>query len=361
MNELSVNICESEKSYPIYITNCEIQDLVKTVLDYIGQNNYVIVISKKVYNLYKNLLSFPKDKLYILKDGEQEKNIKNYEKIINFTLKKKLTRKDYIIALGGGVVGDITGFVASTYKRGIKFIQIPTTLLACTDSSVGGKTAINSVMGKNLVGTFYQPDAVFIYTNFLKTLDNAQFKSGMGEVLKYGFIEKSTQVEQDYNLINFLNNNIEKIMNRDNLTLQELIEICIKLKISVVQKDEKESGLRKILNYGHTYAHAVETITKYKKFTHGECVVEGIYKALNIAYNLNYIDKEYYYLCIDLIKKFGYKPMPKFNKNTIIDIIKSDKKATTDNISYILPIGYAQVKEFLFSHNELNKTLFSGD
>lgn len=357
MEKLEVNIKEKNLSYPIIINNDDIENLKFTILNQIGNKNYIVIFSQKVHKLYSKLLNFPKDKIFILKDGENEKNFKNYKKILNFALSKKLTREDAIIAIGGGVIGDIAGFAASTYMRGINFIQVPTTLLACTDSSVGGKVAVNSKYGKNLIGAFYQPKAVFINVNFLKTLDERQFKSGLGEVVKYGFIENSCLQNNEYSLINFLTENYKKILSKDILTMIELIKICISLKIAVVEQDEKESGLRKILNFGHTYGHAVETITNYKKYTHGECVAEGIYYALNLAIKLNLIDKEYKFLCEDLLKKFDFNSMPHFDKNKIIQIISSDKKATDKYISFILPYEYAKVKEQHFTREELSSLL----
>ena len=241
--------------------------------------------------------------------------------------------------------------------RGINFIQVPTTLLAATDSSVGGKVAINTKYGKNLVGAFYQPKAVFININFLKTLDEKQYKSGLGEVLKYGFIEKSCKPQEDAHLINFLTEHYEKILSKDTLTLKNLIKMCIELKIAVVEQDEKENGLRRILNYGHTYGHAVETLTKYRKYTHGQCVVEGICFALKLALSLNLIDKEYKFLCEDLIKKFGYEPLIKFNKDKILKVMTSDKKATDEHIKFILPCSYATVKEQDFTPEELKEMI----
>lgn len=357
MLQINVEIKEKEISYPIIINNEDISNLKNSIFDKIGTKNYIVIFSQKVYKLYSKILDFPKDKTFILKDGEGEKNFKNYAKILDFALRKKLTRQDYIIAIGGGVVGDIAGFAASTYMRGIKFIQVPTTLLACVDSSVGGKTAIDTKYGKNLIGSFYQPNYVIINANFLKTLDERQFKSGLGEVVKYGFIEKNCTPENEPHLLNFLNENIEKILSRDILTLKELIKICITLKAKVVEKDEKEGNLRKILNFGHTYAHAIETITKYKKFTHGECVAQGIKFALNLALKLNFIDKEYKFLCDDLLKKFNFKQIPQYDKNKIINLMTSDKKATQNHIIFILPTKYATVEEHQFTQNEL-KELF---
>ena len=357
MINLSVNIKGIELNYPIYISNNDLSELKNTVADEINHKNYIVVFSEKVYKLYSKILDFPKDRTLVLKDGEAEKNPKNYFKILDFALKNKLKREDSIIAIGGGVIGDVTGFAASTYMRGINFVQIPTTLLAATDSSVGGKVAINTKYGKNLIGAFYQPKAVFINTNFLKTLDEKQYKSGLGEVLKYGFIEKSCRPNNEAQLINFLSEHYEKILSRDFLTLMDLIKMCIELKIAVVEQDEKENGLRKILNYGHTYGHAVETISGYRKYTHGQCVIEGICYALKFAQSLNMIDKEYKFLCEDLIKKFGYEPLPKFNKEKIINIMTSDKKATDEHIKYILPCSYATVTEHSFTAGELKEMI----
>lgn len=357
MSVLTVDIAKSGKNYPIFINNSDLSSLKDSILEYLGAKNYIVVINKTVYKLYSKILKFPKENIFIVKDGESQKNFNTYKKILEFALKKNLTREDAIIAIGGGVVGDLTGFVTSTYMRGISYIQVPTTLLACTDSSVGGKTAINTKYGKNLVGTFYQPDAVFINVNFLKTLNICQYKSGLGEVIKYGFIEKNCDCTQDFNLLNYLDVNVEKILERDILILQELIEMCIKLKIAVVQKDEKESNLRKILNLGHTYAHAIETITNYKRYTHGQCVIEGIKKALDISFNLNLIDKEYKFLSLDLIKKYGYKSLPNYNINKVLDLIKKDKKAKQGCISYVLPCDYAKVEIKVITFEQLREIL----
>lgn len=350
---LNVKISEKEKQYSIHINNKDISLLKSSAIEAINNKNYIVIISKKVNDLYGKILDFPGENLFILKDGEQEKNYKNYLKILDFALKKDLKREDAIIAIGGGVVGDLGGFAASTYMRGIKYIQIPTTLLACTDSSVGGKTAINTKYGKNLVGTFYQPDEVFINVNFLKTLDDKQYKSGLGEVLKYAFIEKSCLCEEEQNLMNFLSENDQKILNKDILTLRELVEKCIKLKISVVNKDEKENGLRRILNYGHTYAHALENITRYKKYTHGESVAYGILYALNLAYKMGKIDKEYKFLCEDILSKYGFNQIPKYDNSKIIKIMEKDKKAINEGIYYILPDNYSSVGTFLLTTEQI--------
>ena len=357
MAVLNVNITEKKKSYPIFLSNDNLENLQAVIMEQLGNSNFIVVISKKVYKLYASVLNFPKDKTLVLKDGESQKNIHILERILDFALKHKLTRNDGIIAIGGGVVGDMAGFAASVYMRGINYIQVPTTLLACTDSSVGGKTAVNTNYGKNLIGTFYQPKAVFINVNFLKTLDERQFKSGLGEVVKYGFIEKSCGCSEELNLMNYLSEHFNKVLERDILTLLELISICIKLKIAVIEKDELEGGLRRILNYGHTYAHALEKITNYRKYTHGECVLTGLKKAINIAFNLGKIDKEYKFLCEDIINKFHFREIPQYDKNKIIELMLTDKKADKNSVKYILPIGYAEVEAFDFTKDELKNIL----
>lgn len=349
MINLSVNIQKQKKSYPILINNIETSAIKNDILKYVRGKKFVVIISQKVDKLYGKSLGFDKKCKFVLKDGEKQKNFKNYKRIIDFCLKTKLTRDDAIIAIGGGVVGDIAGFAASTYMRGIDLIQIPTTLLACVDSSVGGKTAIDTSYGKNLVGTFYQPKVVFINTNFLKTLDIRDFKTGLGEVVKYAFIEKSCMSGEEFNLINFLDENVKEIFEFDNRTLQELIRMCISLKISVVEKDEKESSLRRILNFGHTYGHAVEKLTGYKKFTHGECVVAGIIFAFNLALKNNLVDKNYVYFMEDVMKKFDFKQIPPYDLKKVIPLMKTDKKSTDEFIRFILPVDYSTVKEFKFN------------
>lgn len=340
---IEVKIKSEEKSYPIFIENEAVSDLQKKVFS--NLENYLVIISAKVEKLYGRQLNLPKERKFILKDGEKEKNFSNYKKILEKALRLKLTRKSAIIAIGGGVAGDLAGFAASTYMRGIDFIQIPTTLLACVDSSVGGKTAIDTKFGKNLIGTFYQPKAVYINPKFLKTLDDRQFKTGLGEVVKYSFIEKSCKCDEELNLINFLNEKTENILDRDEKTLSKLIEICIKLKKSVVEKDEKESGLRRILNFGHTYGHAIEQITNYK-YTHGEAIVEGMKFAFNLALKKELIDKSYKFFAEDVIKKFDFRQIPQFKLEKMVNLMLTDKKSDGKNITFILPTGYSTVDAF---------------
>lgn len=334
------------KEYIIDISDCCFEKLNQEIYELTKNQKRLVIMSKKVYKLYSGDLNFNDDEIYVFPDGEKEKNYKNYLKILNRAYNMGLTRSDVIIAVGGGVVGDIAGFAASTYMRGIDFIQIPTTLLAAVDSSVGGKTGIDLPSGKNIIGTFYQPKKVIINTNFFNTLDERQYKSGLGEVLKYAFIEESCEYDVPQFLYEFLTLGCEKIMQREPLTVIRMIEYCLNLKIAVVSKDEKEGGLRKILNFGHTLGHALETITKYKKYTHGQAVVYGMFFIIEWAYKKEYINYSYYRLSLDLLEKYGFKPLDDYYpENKLIEIMKKDKKATSDKITFIIPSDKKQVRE----------------
>lgn len=347
---IEVDISQTQsKKYSIYIDRTDLSDL-KITLDNISKNRKrLIVFSEKVYKIYGQTFGFNKSEIFVLKDGEQYKNLKSYKKIIERMIELKLSRKDLIIAIGGGVVGDMTGFAAATYMRGIDFVQVPTTLLACVDSSVGGKTAIDMPCGKNFVGAFYQPRAVYINLNFLTTLDEVQYKSGLGEVIKYAFIEKNCNCEKYFNLLNMLETNREKIGNKDFDFLEQIITICLKLKSSVVAQDEKEKGLRKILNFGHTFAHALEEETKYRRYTHGYAVVLGIMYVFNYALENNFVNKKYYDNAFTLLTVYGYD-VPNFyfvNKKNVLNYMKTDKKSDGKTVTFILPSDIGEVFEYI--------------
>lgn len=351
--ELQVKVA-SGRDYPIFIDNEPIEGLKERILKHTNANKILVIISEKVNKLYGSKFDINNSVKFVLKDGENQKNFRNYIKILNFALKNKLERKDAIVAIGGGVVGDIAGFVAATYLRGIDFIQIPTTLLSCVDSSVGGKVGINTDYGKNLVGAFYQPKVVFCNLNFLDTLDERQFKTGLAEVLKYAFIEKSCHTLHKYNFYDFLNENVDVIYSRDKEILSKIIEISLQLKLTVVAHDEKEKGLRRILNFGHTYAHAVEAITNYKKYTHGEAVAIGMVFAINLAFREGVISNEYKNQALEFIEKYNIvRKTPDFNKEKMISIMKSDKKSENNRIKFILPVSKSKVDVFDINPNEV--------
>lgn len=342
-------------NYDIEISDNSFEKLMQDINALTCRQKRLFVISKKVYNLYKTFLNITEDELLILPDGEKEKNISNYIKILETSVQRGLTRNDVMIAIGGGVIGDLTGFAASTYMRGIDYIQVPTTLLAMVDSSVGGKTAIDLKSGKNLAGTFYQPKAVLININFLKTLDKKQYMSGLGEVLKYAFIENVCGYSQQLFVFDYLTLCRDQVFDYDSVTIIRIIDYCLKLKIAVVNKDEKESSLRRVLNFGHTLGHALETATNYRKYTHGEAVVLGIFFALNIAYKTELITYSYYRQSIELLEKYGFRYFrisKKFNPEKLINLMKKDKKAQSDGIVFILPCDKKAVKIVKLSPKE---------
>jgi 3-dehydroquinate synthase len=290
-------------------------------------------ITKKVSSICR---SSAKVSNIILKQGEKAKSIQNFQKILNFLALNNFDRSDVIIAVGGGVIGDVSGYSASSYLRGIKFIQIPTTLLAQVDSSVGGKTAINISTGKNLVGAFYNPKGVIIDTEVLNTLPEREFKAGLAEVIKYGLI-------QNKYLLSLLKNNTKKIQSMSGRIIEEIIFESIKTKSKVVTKDEKENGIRAILNFGHTFGHAIEAEGKYKKILHGEAVAKGMIIASKISYLENLISSK------DLIKIQALLEAYEFDLSTgqykyaeLKPFIFRDKKIKAGKLNLVLLDGISK-------------------
>ena len=271
---------------------------------------------------------------YIVNPGEDAKSIDVYEKIIEYCVKINLSRKSLLIALGGGVVGDLGGFIASTYMRGIDFVQVPTTLLAQVDSSIGGKTGINIGNFKNIIGTFYQPKLTYTNSQALETLSDEEFKGGMSEVIKYSLI-------YDYEFLDYLIENSKDILNKDKEKLYYVVKKCASIKAEVVGKDEKESGLRKILNFGHTFGHGVE---KLCKISHGFAISIGMNMAFKLSLKENLITQEYYekFLkvceCYDLPLNFE-----EIEASRVLNIMKSDKKNSFAKINLVLPVGLGKV------------------
>ncbi len=292
-------------------------------------------ISKKFISKIKKSLNKKKIFIFYFKANEINKNIDYINKILDFLLKKNFLRDDCIISVGGGITGDISSFAASLFKRGIKFINIPTTLLAQVDSSIGGKTGVNTKYGKNLIGSFYQPNLVISDTQFLKTLPKREIICGYGEILKHSLIANK-------NFYIFLNKNSKEILKLTSPFIEKAIYESCKIKKKVVEKDEKEKGLRKILNFGHTFAHAFEASLGYsKKLNHGEAVILGIVTALKFSLNSKLITHENYYTILNHIRDsklpsnikdyFSYKDL-----NKILKFMSKDKKNFSKKINLIL-------------------------
>ncbi len=270
-----------------------------------------------------------KNVLFTFPAGEENKTLSTVKDIYEFLIKEKFDRKDLLIALGGGVVGDITGFAAATYLRGIDFVQIPTTLIAQSDSSIGGKTGVDFDGYKNMVGSFYMPKLVYMNVSTLKTLDDRQFFSGFAEVMKHGLIKDALFYE-------WLLDHIYEICDRDEEILLEMIERSCKIKKLVVEKDPTEKGDRALLNFGHTIGHAIE---KYMNFslTHGECVALGAVAAAFISWKHEWLSMEEYFEIRDMFVPFNLPiSIQDIDPDEILKLTKSDKKAEGDSIKFVL-------------------------
>ena len=266
-------------------------------------------------------------------DGEEYKNAETLSGVYDALIEAGLDRKSFIVALGGGVVGDLAGFAAATYLRGIPFVQVPTTLLAQVDSSVGGKTAIDHPRGKNLIGAFYQPRLVQIDVETLSTLPEREFRAGLAEVVKYG-------AAIDRSFFEYLEQNTEAICSRKPECLAYVIRRCCEIKAQVVESDEKESGLRAILNYGHTLGHAFETQAGYRELVHGEAVAIGMVLATRISVRLGHCSEADAERIATLITRFGLGVSPPpFERSRLLDAILTDKKNRDGAISFICNQG----------------------
>ncbi len=323
-----------EKSYPIYIGSGLLKK-TELLQKHVLSKQVLIVTNTTVEKLYlqqlKQSLEGYQLECVVLPDGEQYKNLEYLNSILTALLEHKFSRNCTVIALGGGVVGDMGGFAAACYQRGVPFIQIPTTLLAQVDSSVGGKTAVNHALGKNMIGAFYQPKCVISDTTVLETLDFRQLKAGIAEIIKYGLI-------RDIALFEWLENNIELLLKQDNEALSYIIERSCINKAEIVTKDEFESGLRATLNFGHTFGHAIETGMGYGEYLHGEAVAIGMCIASELSHQSAYINSDEVDRVISLIKRAelpiqipGDMTFRKF-----VDLMSVDKKNVDGQMRFIL-------------------------
>lgn len=341
MRELLVNL--KENSYKIEIEKGIIKDIPRRIRKIFNGEKIFIITDKNVDKYYGDIVlnSLKKDGFnvakYCIEPGEESKSfdtlLEIYDKLLDF----KLTRKDLIITLGGGVIGDLGGFVAATFLRGVSFVQIPTSLLAQVDSSVGGKVAVDLPRGKNLVGSFYQPKGVLIDPNVLETLDEKFYKDGMGEVIKYGCIKDKAL----FNLLNTLNSR-DEVMEH----VEDIIYTCCNIKREIVERDEKDTGDRMILNFGHTLGHAIEKYFGFSKFTHGEGVAIGMYLITKLCEEKGLVKEKYSEDIKEILVRYGlpYEVDLK-DKDTIIEAISLDKKNMGSRLKVIImqEIGNAKI------------------
>lgn len=328
-----------DSSYKIFIE----KGIIERLPEYLGVvssgQKYAIITDSRTKKIHGNNLmkSFKKNgilcEIFAFEAGEKSKNIKTVEHLAKAMIAKNFTRKDVIIAFGGGVVGDVAGFLASIFVRGIPYIQIPTTLLAMVDSAIGGKTGVDMDCGKNLLGTIVQPIAVFIDINFLKTLPENQIRNGLAEIIKYGVIK-------DPELFKFIEQNLKKIFALDEKSIKYIIEKSAAIKVKVIENDEMECKDRMILNYGHTYGHALEKLSNYK-LLHGYAISIGMVMANGMAIEKGLLSKPDAERIKKLLTKAGL-PVYTMKKPTMKDLL-SDKKRTGDFINFVLPRKIGEV------------------
>jgi 3-dehydroquinate synthase len=340
MNPIKLKVNTKTKKYSIIIgANLEsnISKIIKE--NSINFNQCLLIIDenvpKKIISKIRKSLNSKNPCIHFFKANEINKNFKSVKKILDILLNKNFSREDCVIAIGGGITGDISAFAASLFKRGLKFINIPTTLLSQVDSSIGGKTGVNNKYGKNLIGSFYQPNLVISDIQFLKTLPKREMICGYGEILKHSLIANK-------NFYNFLDKNSDKILKLSSPFIEKAIFESCKIKKNVVEKDEEEKDLRKILNFGHTFAHAYEASLGYsKKLNHGEAVILGMKSALSFSLKNNLLKKNDYNSIINHIYKANLPSnMKKFFKmkdlNKILSFMIKDKKNNSDKINLVL-------------------------
>ena len=332
IRKLSVDL--GERSYPISIGEGLLQQ-PGLLNPYIHGQQVLVVTNETIAPLYlqsilESLSSFQVESV-VLPDGEKYKTLETLNTIFDTLLSKKHNRTTTLVALGGGVIGDMTGFAAACYQRGVNFIQLPTTLLAQVDSSVGGKTAVNHPNGKNMIGAFYQPQCVIADTSTLNTLDDRQLRAGLAEVIKYGLIT-------DAEFFSWLENNIDLLLGRDSEALAFAIERSCENKAKVVSQDEREGGIRAILNLGHTFGHAIETFQSYKEWLHGEAIAAGMVLAAELSLAMGWISEQEVNRIQALLAKCDLPIVPPstMSPDKFFELMSVDKKVLDGSLRLVL-------------------------
>jgi len=350
------------RSYPIYIGAGLLDDGV-ALRAHVGGSTALVVTNETIANLgylercvkaLKGNDGKLRVEVVVLPDGEEYKSLEVLNAVFTRALETRLDRGTTFVALGGGVIGDMTGFAAASYQRGVKFVQVPTTVMAMVDSSVGGKTGVNHALGKNMIGAFYQPECVLIDTDSLKTLPDREFASGIAEVIKYGLIRDGAFFE-------WLEANVEKLLARDQEALVYAIERSCVNKAEVVALDEKEGSVRATLNLGHTFGHAIETGIGYGEWLHGEAVSTGMCMAADLSHRLGWIDASLKRRTIELLKRYNLPiDVPEnMTVDTFMNLMAVDKKAANGKMKFILLKGALGECVFTgdFDQSKLKETL----
>jgi len=354
----TLNVDLDERSYPIYIGTGMLGQ-ADLITRHIQGRSALIVSNDTVAPLYLAAVQQALDgkqiryDQIILDDGEQFKTMASIETIIDLLLTNRHDRRTTVIALGGGVIGDVAGFAASIYQRGVNFIQIPTTLLSQVDSSVGGKTGVNHPLGKNMIGAFYQPQCVIADIDTFNTLPARELSAGLAEVIKYGLIH-------DREFFDWLEVNIDGLSNLDQGLLAQAVLISCQNKARVVELDERESGLRAILNLGHTFGHAIETVMGYGNWLHGEAVAAGMVMAIDLSIREGLVDETVRQRAVTLLQRAGLPVIPptEITVEQYLDAMAIDKKNVDGKIKLVLlnALGDAFITDE-YNHDKLLQTL----
>lgn len=343
MKTLKVDL--GERSYPIYIGQGLLGN-AELVKEFVKGTQVLIVTNETVAPLYleqckKAFVGFETHAV-VLPDGEQYKNLETLNKVFDELIGRRFDRKCTLVALGGGVIGDMTGFAAASYQRGVNFIQVPTTLLSQVDSSVGGKTGVNHPLGKNMIGAFHQPQCVVIDTDTLNTLEDRQLSAGLAEVIKYGLIV-------DLPFFEWLEQNLEKLLAREPEALSEAIERSCQNKADIVAKDEKEAGIRALFNLGHTFGHAIEAGMGYGAWLHGEAISAGTMQAVYMSKLLGDLSETDQARTAEILQRANLPVVPptvdEMNQARFLELMAGDKKVQAGKIRLVLlkAIGEAYV------------------
>ena len=357
---VQVDVDLGKRSYPIYI-GAGVMERGALLGRHIAGGQVAVFSNETVAPLYLDRLlealgSRYQIDVFTMPDGEEHKNLDSYASAVDFLLEHRHGRDTTLIALGGGVVGDLTGFVAATYQRGVDFIQVPTTLLAQVDSSVGGKTAVNRPRGKNMIGAFYQPRCVLADTSVFDTLPDREYRAGLAEVVKYGIIV-------DAEFFRWLQQSVAPCLARQPDALAHAVRRSCELKAQVVSADEREGGLRAVLNFGHTFGHAIETLTGYRRYLHGEAVAIGMVMAADLSARQGLLPWSQALEIRQLLASFALPvASPPLDVSDMIQAMGTDKKVKSGKLRLVLAeaIGSVQVTEEV-DMSALRQTLAAGE
>jgi len=358
MKKTNINL--PQNGYDVFVGDGIFYQLIKKIKTLKLNKNLFFVIDSNVYKLYSTQIDSVikaytgKVDFLVIEVNEKLKSFKTMQKIYKSLIAKDYSRDTLLVAIGGGIIGDICGFIAATFSRGIQYVQVPTTLLSAVDSSVGGKTGINFGNTKNIIGAFNQPRFVLIDVGFIQTLSREELLSGLGEVIKYTYLTNQS-------FYKFVKRNISEVLNKNSTVLKKIINESVRFKGDVVVSDEKEAGKRKMLNLGHTFAHAFEVETKYK-LKHGQAVIVGIASAIFLSYKLSLIEKPQMELLLEMIYLFKDEiKFGKINLENAISIMQRDKKNSHGKIKFVLLQDVGNIfLDVEASHNDIVYALEKG-